>query len=99
MELLYLFFQLADVGLGAAQVFLHAGFFFLEFAEQFFQLADVLAGGFKLLLGLRTLIGKGRLQHARESQGYKGAEHGAGDTWGMGRPSMPALVKYEKSVR
>ena len=79
--------------------FLHAGLFCLEFAEELFQLADILARGVELLLGLRALIGKGRLQQARESQGYKGAEHGAGDTWGMGRPSMPALVKYEKSVR
>ena len=62
MELLYLFFQLADVGLGAAQVFLHAGFFFLELAEQFFQLGNVLTRSVQLLLGLCTLIGKRRLE-------------------------------------
>ena len=95
----YLLLQLADFGFGAAQVFLHAGFFFLELAQELFQLADILARSIQLLLGLRALVGKRRLEQACEGQGYKGAKHGAGDTWGTGRPSMPALVTYKKWMK
>ncbi|MNG96445.1 hypothetical protein D3C79_555120 [compost metagenome] len=63
---LHLLFEVADVGFGGFEVFLHTGLFFLELAQRFLELGNVLAGGIQLLLGLRTLIGEGRAEQARQ---------------------------------
>ena len=73
-----LLLELAHLGLGALEVFLHTGFFFLELAQQFFQLGNVLTRGVQLLLGLRALVSKGRLEQASQSKGYQDAKHRGG---------------------
>ncbi|MNE48944.1 hypothetical protein D3C80_1434350 [compost metagenome] len=66
LQSLHLLFEVADVGLGGFEVLLHTGLFFLELAQRLLELGNVLAGGVQLLLGLRTLIGEGRAEQARQ---------------------------------
>ncbi len=65
-ELLDLLFQVAHLGLGAAQLLLHAALLLLHFLQQLFQLGDILARRFQLLLGFGALIGEGRAQRQGE---------------------------------
>ena len=61
-----LLLELAHFGLGAFELFLHTGFFFLQLAQQFFQLGNVLTRGVQLLLGLLALVSEGRLEQASQ---------------------------------
>ncbi|MNG01666.1 hypothetical protein D3C84_846570 [compost metagenome] len=59
-----LLLELAHFGFGALELLLHTGFFFLELAQQLFQLGNVLTRGVQLLLGVRALISESRLEQA-----------------------------------
>jgi hypothetical protein len=59
-----LLLELAHFGLGALEVLLYAGLLFLQLAQQFLQLGNVLTRGVQLLLGFCALVSKGRLEQA-----------------------------------
>ncbi|MNF80689.1 hypothetical protein D3C84_629370 [compost metagenome] len=68
-----LLLELAHLGLGALEVFLHAGLFFLQLAQQLFQLGNVLTRSVQLLLGLCALVSKSRLEQAGQGEGNQDA--------------------------